>query len=420
MKLSHVSIYFATVYDDAMVSTYLTIRRIFSKEMKISSQAIYNSAILYTIGFLFGGIVANIIIKRVSSSKMLLLSQVFLLVSTVIFLFCRWISLIFIIRYLQGFLISFCLVSINTLLKQNFSQLEFNRFLAISAIFNCVVEGLIPVISSFLSESYGFRASIGLMIFIIIVSMMIYFLRFTDKEPKASSLEEAVKITFTSYKNIISSYLVILLLLVAITEGFIDIVLHLLDDMLININISEKIQKNIVPITMSLISILGSIGVNIISIFEKEEEEKRDSIFNWQYISDKDKSILMKMLLFVILIICSQVILGNSLSYKMLIFSIICVTTCMYIINYIGCKMIYSIYYNPGCVVSSIALFESGVSTIMQFFSFSLIQLKNNRLVFIYFMFFVILILFLTEYFYFSTNGLSKTSQEKTKKILPF
>ena len=419
MKLSHVSIYFATVYDDAMVSTYLTIRRMFSKEMKISSQAIYNSAILYTIGFLFGGILANIIIKRVSSSKMLLFSQIFLLFSTVMFLFCKWISLIFAIRFIQGFLISCCLISINTLLKQNFSQLEFNRFLAISAIFNCVVEGLIPVISGFLSENYGFRASIGLMIFIIITSMMVYFLRFTDKEAKASSMEEAVKITFTSYKNIIRSYLVILLLLVAITEGFIDIVLHLLDDLLININISEKIQKNIVPITISLISILGSTGVNIISIFEKEEE-KGDSSFNWQYISDKDKSILMKMILFVTFIISSQIILGNSLSYKMLIFSIICITTCMYIINYVGSKMIYSIYYNPGCVVSSIALFESGVSTIMQFFSFSLIQLKNNRLVFIYFMFFIILMLILTEYFYFSTNRLSKTSQEKAKKISPF
>jgi hypothetical protein len=247
-------------------------------------------------------------------------------------------------------------------------------------------------------------------------SMMVYFLRFTDNEPKARSLEEAVQITFASYKNIICSYLVILLVLVAITEGFIDVILHLLDDMLINI--SDKIQtKNVVPITISLISILGSAGVNIISIFEKEEE-KKDSIFNWRYISSKDKSILVRILFFIMLIICGQIILGDLLSHKILLFSTICITTCMYIINYIGSKMIYSIYYSPGCVVSSIALFESGISTIMQFFSFSLIQLRNNRLVFLYFMFFAAVMLILTEYFYFSTSGFSKISQEKRKKDL--
>lgn len=417
MRLSYLSIYFAAIYDDAIVLTYLTIRGMLSKEMKITSEAIYNSAMLYTIGFLVGGIVANVLVKRVCSSRMLVISQLLLLVVTVAFLCCNSAFLMFGIRFLQGILISCCLVSINVLLKQNFSQFEFNRFLAISAIFNCVAEGAIPMLNGFLNKYYGFRASVGLMIFIISISMMVYFLRFKDTQPKAASFSEAIETTFISYKNIIFSHLILLLFVAAISEGFIDIVLHLLEDMLVNVS-NELPIAYIFPISVSLISVFASIGVNLASISETKEGQKH-SKFNWEYICSKDRFTLINLILFTVFVIGLQILLSNIMGYKLMLFTIICISTTMYIINYIASKTLYSIYYSPGCVVSSISLFESSVSTVMQFISFRIIQLKNNKIIFLYFMFFAIITLIIIQAFYFLTNGFSRNSQKTKKLSLP-
>ena len=414
--MKYLSIYFAAVYDDAMVSTYLTIRNTMSEEIKISDVDIYNSATFYALGFLIGGIISNVVTKKISTKKMMIFFQSMMLVVTILFLFSTSVWLIFIIRFLQGFFISGSLVSMNILLKQNFSQTEFNRFLALSAIFNCAVEALIPIVNSFLSENYGFRASICLIIAMVAISMFAYFLQFTDSEEKAASYVDAIKSTFTSYRKIMQSYLIFMLLIVATTEGIIDVVMHLLEDMIKNISIDLPI-KSILPISISLISIFASIFVNLVSMSEKDVEGK-NSMFSWEYICSRDKSILLNIAYFLIGIIAIQALLTNVMDYRVMIFSIICISTSMYVMNYIASRTVYSIYHSPGCVVSSISLFESLVSTIMQFFAFMIIRFSDNRIIFCYLLFFVALILLFAKCFYFFTSKFSVISEENKKAIL--
>ena len=162
-----ISVVTASIYDDIILSTYITTRELFCNNLSINQQSIYHSGTLYLMGFLLGGILWNILSKTISVKKLLLICQFMLFVSTATFLFIYNIPQIFIARFLQGLFVSGSLICINIIVKHNLNKNEFNQFLALSNLFGYAAEAVMPLITGSLNAIYGFKASI---IFLINVS----------------------------------------------------------------------------------------------------------------------------------------------------------------------------------------------------------------------------------------------------------
>lgn len=401
MSLKWISIVCSSIYDDIILSNYLTIKEFLCAHLQIAEKEIYHSATVYALGFLLGGVFWNVVTKCRSVKRTLILCQVSLLASTILFLLSSTLTEVFTIRFMQGLFASGAFISINVLVKHNFRQNDFNRFLALTTLFPYIAEAVMPIINGVLNRNYGFRASIVLLIVILVVSMYTMFLDLKDVHTSCTVRVACIE-TVSSYVGIIKSRLLIILIIAGLTEGLVDLLFNVLDEMIRNI--APEASNQLLTISISTISIFSSLCTNIVPYFTNaSDDSKRDNLshFDWSNVhNDKDRKILYFLIEVALLALISSSIKQFSSHYYSFMFYLILVISTLCVVNYISIKIMYSVYYSSGCVASSLSLSETFMSTGIQGISSFAARVKDNRLIFLYCIFYFILILALLNWFY--------------------
>jgi MFS family permease len=397
-----VSVIFSSIYDDILLSTYLTTREFLSQHLTISQYELYYSATIYSIGFLIGGLFWNILSKKYSVKKLLFLSQFMVLVSTLGFFICTSAIQIFVIRFLQGVFANGAFICINILVKHNFKQNDFNRYLALNTLFAYVAEAIMPLISGVLNQTFDFRASIAFLSFIILISMYTIRLDFKDIENK-QSFRSATKYTLTSYWYLMKSELCLLLIIAGIAEGVIDLLFNLLGGMISNVSAGSSNQ--LLTVSLSIISVCSSILVNLISYLMPDKEDNSENgngKFNWSIFrrGSNDKAILYFTVEVVVIVLTTSCVLQFSGHYVGLITYTVCIAGGLCIVNYIVAKTLYSVYYSSGCIASSLSFFETLISAVIQGISLFATRLEDNRYIYLYCLLYVGIIFLLARIFY--------------------
>jgi len=397
-----ISVIFSSIYDDILLSTYLTTREFLSRHLTISEYDLYYSATIYSIGFLIGGLFWNILSKKYSVKKLLFISQFMVLVSTLGFFVSTSANQIFIIRFLQGLFANGAFICINILVRHNLKQGEFNKYLAMHTLFTYIAEAVMPLISGFLNKTFNFRASIAFLVFIILVSMYTAKLDLKDLNNK-ESFKSATKYTLKSYWYLMRSELCLLVIIAGIAEGVIDLLFNLLGGMIGKVSSGNSNQ--LLTLSLSIISVSSSILVNLISylIPDKDEPDNNSNVkFNWLALKNgvNDQRILNFTIKTVIIILATNCVLNLSSNYIGLILYGITIAGGMCIINYMATKMLYSVYYSAGCIASSLSFFETLCSALIQGISLFATRLEENRLIYLYCIVYLLIIWFLTKAFY--------------------
>ena len=401
-----VAIITSSLYDDILLSIYLTTRDLLCQHLNLFEHSIYHSSTLYAIGFLIGGLFWNVLSKCIQVKKMLSLCQIGLFISTLGFLYSSAPWQIFSIRFMQGIFASGAFIYINILVKHNFRQKEFNKFLALNTLFAYIAEAIVPLVSGILNSSYNFKASIVFLLIILAVSMYTIFLNL-DSPPANETFVESIGTTSLSYWKIISSQLVLILIVVGMTEGIIDMLFNILEHMMENI--MPNTSNQLLTLSISGISICSSISVNIISWFDSENNKVGKQSFNWSYVNRRDKMTMYYASIAVILGLCSSFIVQHN--YWTLIAYIVLIMIGLCIIHYIGTKMVYSVYYSSGCIASSIGLAETLMSAIIQGISGFAMRISDNRFIFLYcILFFVIMLTIIRQFYKIIPDNYEKAS----------
>jgi hypothetical protein len=298
------------------------------------------------------------------------------------------------------------LISINILVKHNLNINDFNRFLALNATFVYVVEGIIPIVISFLSV-YSLQLSLIFLILIFLISTFTNFLNFKDVNEKESFKTAASK-TYSSYWQIISSNLIFILLVVGISEALVDVLFNIFDQIIANSgngNISKL--KNI---SISVISLCSSAGVLIIPYFLPDITPQSTKKLDWKHVGPRDKKIIQLCLnLIAIIILCNMFNpYPNNYILSMLVLILVMTTLC--IIHYVGIKIMHSVYYSAGCVASVTLMSETFFSAVIQGISPFLGQMTSNRNIFNYAFIYVLLIYILIIIFFKKLKSIKSKS----------
>jgi MFS family permease len=371
-----------------MFSVYLIGKEAISDQIKVTEEHVYHILSIYLLGIWIGSVFWNVISKCFSIKKVMIFCQINLMISVMGVLYVDSVKFLLFLRFLNGFFVTGGYICINTLMKNSVRHNQFNRFLATSIFLTCIAEGLIIKLSDAIISRYGFIPIPIFLITLLLVGLIVPLSSEYKDLKEGYSLAKATKETWLSYKNIINSKLLLVLICVGLSEGSVDLIISFVKPILKNID--PNITNPQISTALMIVSIASSIYLSITSYLSKEKGVQSDNeLFNWKIlIINSDKKHVFLIILVGIVVLLSAIYVKN---WILMVFIMSVVSSLFYVLGYFGSKMLYSCYQSPGCVASSILSFQAFFSMLAQYVA-EPSDNTSNKTIILWLLFYILLI----------------------------
>lgn len=368
----------AYAHDDLSSIIHITLRTPMSEYFKTSYALMYYAFTGYKIGAGAGIIVGNILAYMYSYKRLMLIACGSIWLSSMMSIIYKNFYLFTIMRFIEGMSLSVISIVLIVLLKRTLSSTQFDTFLNQHFILVCTIEAVCPILFSYICSS---ASDIKYVFYIFMTLASAYLLNQSpytiQDKPKdtidniqsnadqpciysSRSFTKAVELYFTSYKNIIQSRSIWLLLSMGIAIGSVDFFTISVESMI------QNVQS--LPYVLGASAIGGMLIIHLISSF----------IDN--YYSCHDKSILVMIYLSIVLILLSSVTLLTKNSYYIaLLYSLF--IGCSYSIEYICSRNLY-FYIKDTAAIGSIILLTTSIGPVLSYIFGAILSHIENMILF--------------------------------------
>ena len=387
----------SSAYDDIMTANYISNKAVIALHFNTTIPSLYHGGTFYSAGFLLGAVVWNILIQYFSNRRLLNIVQPLLLLSTALIFSIRGIIALFILNFVQGFLISAILLLVYSLIRYNFSEARFNHFIAMNGSLVYLAEAMIPMINLYLNHSPTLYI-VGILL-IVLVTQYTAFIPLKDP-PRLPDLKSSFLYFYTHLFQILCSNFSLLFCVCSICEGLNDTLLNLVEGILGNLGVDSTITYYF----LCSISILSSLSVYLGSLFISRRIEKSG---NLPFVS-KLKS-AKKLLKLIALSLFTAAIIPTPNSYWVFLLYISIFLIGSALVHYL-CLYAIHIKYKDSAIVVSILLVLETIASI--FFRITCLPIQNSRRgLMVYILFFTIIMSFLVNYL------MNEASNSRVKRL---
>jgi len=380
---SWVALLLSSAYDDIMIVNYISNKNVISLHLGTGIENLYHTGTFYSLGFLIGVIGWNLVIHCFSNKRLLNLIQVLLLLSIIAIFFIKNIALLFFVNFIQGLLISGTLLLVYTLVRYNFNQSHFERFIMLSSSLVYLTEACIPLVNLYLRDRP--IPYIVLIFAMFLISQYTAFIRFKDP-PKAVGLKVNAYSLYTKFINTLNSKFVLLFIMCAICEGLNDTLLNLVEGILDKINC----PSTIVYYFLSGISIASSLAIYIISTFvlaRKPNHGTNSILQKFDFMSN--------MLKFLLCLLIPITLLPSANLYAPALFYVSLFLVGSAGIHYLCLYILHAVYKDSSLVVSILLTLETVASI---FFKVTCLYLRySSQALIIYIVTFMLVMLLIIK-----------------------
>ena len=320
-------------HDDLSSIGQLVLRSDIAQYLSVGYDVIYHGFTMYSVGFVIGIVAANIFSRVFGSRNLIIFAAFGIVISNLTIVFNQNLLVFFVMRLLDGACISMIYICLTEMMKRSLSDQGFNKFLKDHAVVGCVIDSAVPIIFSF-CDLYVIKF-IFISLSLMAVLYMFYLKPIDDTQVNENkiSVNKSILVNSSIYAQIVKSNLVFLLAVIGIVVALPEI---------FSVYMEEVIDhKDIFSYVFSFISIMSIVVIEIFT-------QIIDTRFSNQYMKPMFFISLIGLIALLIACFIKNIVVLTLMSG--LLFG------CMYSIEYLCAKFLYSKVENQSCVAGSILL----------------------------------------------------------------